>query len=61
MAMAGITLGGAWLLLPALGIAGAGVAWIVAQTVGSAAVLVDVLGSRRRGVRMAERDEPAPA
>jgi O-antigen/teichoic acid export membrane protein len=47
MAMAAITLGGAWLLLRPLGIAGAGVAWIAAQSAGSIVVLVHMAGRRR--------------
>ena len=34
-----MTLGGAWLLMPPLGIAGVGVAWLGAQTIGAIASL----------------------
>jgi Na+-driven multidrug efflux pump len=37
----------AWILLPPLGIAGAGVAWLIAQTAGSVYVAVDVFGRMR--------------
>ncbi len=46
MVMAAITLGGAWLLLRPLGIVGAGVAWIAAETAGSLAVLIHIAGRR---------------
>jgi O-antigen/teichoic acid export membrane protein len=39
--MAAITLSLSWLLLPSLGIVGAGWAWLIAQTAGSCAVAVD--------------------
>jgi O-antigen/teichoic acid export membrane protein len=48
IAMALITLGGTWVLLPPLGLAGPGVAWIAAQSVGSAACFLDAARSRRR-------------
>ena len=53
LAMAAITLGVAWLLLPPLGIAGAGVAWLAAQSAGSLAVFVDMTrrGRLRPGLR----------
>lgn len=50
MGMAAVTIIGAWVLLPSLGITGAGVAWLVAQSAGSVAVLVDVI-LRRRSAR----------
>jgi O-antigen/teichoic acid export membrane protein len=53
MGMAAITLLGAWLLLPPLGILGAGVAWIAAQTAGTVAVIVHVAVTRRRARRRA--------
>jgi O-antigen/teichoic acid export membrane protein len=49
MAMAAITLGGAWLLLRPLGLVGAGWAWLAAQIVGSLAVLLDIRSRRRTG------------
>jgi O-antigen/teichoic acid export membrane protein len=51
MAMAAITLVGAWLLLPSMDLAGAGVAFIAAHVIGSVACLVDALLARRRAVR----------
>lgn len=59
MAMALITLGGAWILLRPLGLVGAGWAWLAAQTVGSLAVLVDLVSTRRRAARPSPRDAPA--
>jgi len=49
LAMAATTLVLAWLLLPILGIAGAGWAWLAAQTAGSVAIGAGVLARRRRG------------
>ncbi len=54
MAMAAVTLLGAWLLLPPLGIVGAGVAWIAAQSTGTVAVLADVALKSRRPRRSGE-------
>jgi O-antigen/teichoic acid export membrane protein len=45
-----LALGGAWLVMPWLGIVGAGLAWLLAQTVGAVAVLPflsSVLGWKR--------------
>lgn len=49
--MAAATLGLAWVLLPPLGIAGAGWAWLAAQSIGSVVVAVHVIASRRRSMR----------
>ncbi len=49
LAMAGIALVLAWLLLPLLGIAGAGWAWLAAQSAGSVAVGASVWRGRQRG------------
>jgi len=49
LTMAGTALVLAWLLLPLLGIAGAGWAWLAAQTAGSVAVGAGVWRERRRG------------
>jgi O-antigen/teichoic acid export membrane protein len=46
LTMAAITLGLGWILLPILGIAGAGWAWLIAQSTGSLIVGVDILISR---------------
>jgi O-antigen/teichoic acid export membrane protein len=48
--MALTALAGSWLLLPSLGIAGAGWAWLGAQSLGSVAVAVDALARRARTV-----------
>ena len=48
LCMASFTLVLAWILLPVLGIAGAGWAWLIAQSVGSLIVGVDILISRSR-------------
>ena len=48
LTMAAITLGLGWILLPILGIAGAGWAWLIAQSTGSLIVGVDLLISRSR-------------
>jgi O-antigen/teichoic acid export membrane protein len=48
MAIAALTLVGAWLLLPSMDLAGAGVAFIVAHCLGSVACLVDAFLIRRR-------------
>jgi O-antigen/teichoic acid export membrane protein len=48
MAVVCLVLG--WLLLPQLGIVGGGVAWLVAQSVGSAIVAFDLLHRRRSRV-----------
>lgn len=40
-----LTLTSAWVLTPALGIAGAGFAWLIGQTVGGAIVLADIVAS----------------
>ena len=45
--MAVVALGGAWILLPRLGVSGAGWAWITAQTLGALVVGVLVLRDRR--------------
>lgn len=47
LGMAALTLVLAWLLLPTMGIAGAGVAWLVAQAMGSALAGLDLLVARR--------------
>lgn len=47
MAIAALTLVGAWLLLPSMDLAGAGVAFIAAHVIGSVACLVDARRSRR--------------
>ena len=46
LGMAALTLALAWILLPRLGIAGAGLAWLIAQSVGSLTVGADILISR---------------
>src|SRR5918911_1855232 len=43
LGMAGLTLGLAWVLLPQLGIAGAGLAWLSAQVAGSIAIALHVM------------------
>jgi len=48
LSMAAITLAVAWILLPIVGIAGAGWAWLIAQSTGSLMVGVDMLISRSR-------------
>jgi O-antigen/teichoic acid export membrane protein len=48
LSMAALTLGLAWVLLPQLGIAGAGLAWLSAQGAGSIAVALHVMVVRRR-------------
>src|SRR2546423_6237410 len=48
LCMAAFTLVLAWILLPMLGIAGAGWAWLIAQSVGSLIVGVVILISRSR-------------
>lgn len=60
--MAVIALGGAWVLLPRVGVAGAGWAWIGAQSLGALAVGVLVLRDRRvpREQPMTQAVEPAP-
>jgi O-antigen/teichoic acid export membrane protein len=47
MAIAAVTLVGAWLLLPSMELAGAGVAFIAAHCLGSVACLVDARRARR--------------
>ena len=37
----------AWLLLPSLGVAGAGAGWLIAQTAGALFVLADVVRNRQ--------------
>jgi O-antigen/teichoic acid export membrane protein len=49
--MAAATLGLAWVLLRPLGIAGAGWAWLAAQSAGSVVVAVHVIAMRRRTMR----------
>lgn len=62
MVMAAVTLLGAWLLLPPLGIAGAGVGWIAAQSAGTAAVVIHLILQRRRaGSAAAPRHAPPEA
>jgi O-antigen/teichoic acid export membrane protein len=46
--MAALTLGLAWVLLPQLGIAGAGLAWLCARVAGSIAVALHIMVVRRR-------------
>jgi Na+-driven multidrug efflux pump len=46
--IATMTLSLAWVLLPEVGIQGAGWAWLVAQSAGALFVAVDILLSRRR-------------
>ena len=46
LSMAALTLALTWILLPMLGIAGAGWAWLIAQSFGSLMVGVDILFSR---------------
>src|SRR5205085_660798 len=50
LGMAALTLGLAWVLLPRLGIAGAGLAWLSARVAGSIAVALHVTLVRRRTV-----------
>jgi O-antigen/teichoic acid export membrane protein len=60
LGMAALTLALAWVLLPVLGIAGAGWAWLIAQTAGSLVVGVDAAASRNRkptDARSAVQDE----
>jgi O-antigen/teichoic acid export membrane protein len=47
LGMAALTLGLAWVLLPQLGIAGAGLAWLSAQVAGSIAVALHIMVVRR--------------
>jgi O-antigen/teichoic acid export membrane protein len=49
LGMAALTLGLAWVLLPQLGIAGAGLAWLSARVAGSSAVALHIMVVRRRG------------
>jgi O-antigen/teichoic acid export membrane protein len=49
LSMAGCTLVLAWMLLPTLGLTGAGWAWLIAQSAGSLVVGVAVLRARSRG------------
>lgn len=58
MGMAAVTLLGAWLLLPPMGIVGAGLAWAAAQTAGTLAV-VGHIAFRRRRPRPAQTAQPA--
>jgi len=48
--MAAVTLSLAWILLPYMGIAGAGAAWLCGQTTGSVAAVATWLGKRRRAL-----------
>jgi O-antigen/teichoic acid export membrane protein len=48
LGMAAFTLGLAWVLLPQLGIAGAGLAWLSAQIAGGIAVALHIMVVRRR-------------
>ncbi|HEX8075834.1 MAG TPA: lipopolysaccharide biosynthesis protein [Thermoleophilaceae bacterium] len=48
MGMAAITVTTAWILLPPMGLAGAGVAWLAGQCTGSVACLADALRGRSR-------------
>jgi len=53
MGMAAIAVAGAWAVAPAGGLTAVGIAWLVAQSLGSAWVALDVLAARaalRRGV-----------
>ncbi|WP_305785153.1 lipopolysaccharide biosynthesis protein [Symbioplanes lichenis] len=50
LAMSVVTLAGAWFLLPRLGIVGAGLAFLAAQSLGALAVLPFLLSFRSRGV-----------
>jgi O-antigen/teichoic acid export membrane protein len=53
MGMAAFALGGAWVIAPSGGLTGIGIVWLLAQTLGSAWVALDVLLARhplRRGV-----------
>jgi O-antigen/teichoic acid export membrane protein len=52
MGMAVLTLLLAWFLLPALGIAGAGWAWLIAQTAGSLLAVAQMLGTVRHRSRV---------
>jgi O-antigen/teichoic acid export membrane protein len=52
MSMVALTLALAWILLPVLGIAGAGWAWLIAQTTGSLAAGVDLISNRRHRRRI---------
>ena len=65
--MGAVTLGGAWILLPPLGITGAGVAWLAAQSLGAVAVAPFLLrvsaarsGPGRHGVPAVDHPAPAP-
>ena len=58
MGMAAVTLLGAWLLLPPMGIVGAGLAWAAAQTAGTLAVIAHI-AFRRRRPRAAQTAQPA--
>lgn len=61
LGMAAVTLALAWALLPVLGITGAGLAWLIGQIAGSAAVGIHILASGRRlrwFLRGAEVREP---
>jgi hypothetical protein len=48
LTMAGVSLALAWILLPILGIAGAGWAWLIAQSTGTLIAGIDMLVSRSR-------------
>jgi len=52
VSMAALCLLLGWLLLPPLGIVGGGIAWLIAQSVGSLAVGLDVLSRRRTRVAL---------
>ena len=55
-----VTLTGAWILMPRLGIAGAGVAWLGAQTLGAIASLPAYLQIREPVMLTALVAEPQP-
>jgi O-antigen/teichoic acid export membrane protein len=52
VSMAALCLVLGWLLLPPFGIVGGGIAWLVAQSVGSAVVAFDLLSRRRTRVAL---------
>lgn len=59
--MAVITLALAWLWLPALGLAGAGWAWLAAQTLGGVFVCIHVVAARSRRPSMTSMSGPQVA
>jgi O-antigen/teichoic acid export membrane protein len=60
LSMAVLTLILAWMLLPRLGIAGAGWAWLIAQTAGSVLVLAWLMAASAGRKRGYFRDAPTP-